>query len=609
MSSTYSACAEQVRRLHSAARQLEAQSRLLQLPPLAGREWFELLERKLLPQMTDDAFLVVAVVGGTNIGKSVIFNHLAGCRASATSPFASGTKHPVCLVPPDFAARYDLESIFRGFELHEWSQADAALEDHPEHRLFWRSSEVTPSNLLILDTPDIDGDVRVNWERADNIRRCADVLVAVLTQQKYNDAAVKQFFRKAAEEDKAVLIVFNQVLIPDDDSFWPIWLRTFCQETGVQPEFVYLAPADRRAAEENRLPFFVGQTSNQPHETCSLKNDISALHFREIKLRTLRGSLRSVLNPESGLPAYLTEIERRSAEFKSASDLLSTHQLAESKDWPSMPNSVVVQEVRLWWQQQREGWTKKVHDFYNAIGSGMLKPFSMLRNHWQGERTPPLEQYRQREWQTVLDTVESVYEHLRWFAELGNPLLQPRIEKLLGGKSRVELLELLKTRHDLTDLEHEIRDLVAIEMEGFRQDSPQTFQFMKWIDHGAAAVRPVTSVCLFVTGFGPAGHAVHQVAASTVLQFAVDIAGGTVSAVAGESAISGAAATSAGFFEARFRRLHARFAAKRASWLARMLKEHLFGDLPDELQSATAVPHSETFQTMRETMGLLESSL
>ncbi len=619
MSSTYAACAEHVRRLHSAARQLEVQSRLLQLPPLAGREWFELLERKLLPQMTDDAFLVVAVVGGTNIGKSVIFNHLAGCRASATSPFASGTKHPVCLVPPGFAEHHDLPSIFRGFDLHEWSQADAALEDHPEHRLFWRTSDATPSNLLILDTPDIDGDVRVNWERADNIRRCADVLVAVLTQQKYNDAAVKQFFRKAAEEDKAVLIVFNQVLIPDDETFWPIWLRTFCPETGVQPEFVYLAPADRRAAEENRLPFYVGQVfnlpgqdgqvKNLPHETCSLKDDISALHFREIKLRTLRGSLRTVLNPESGLPAYLAEIVRRSAEFQSASQLLSTHQLAESKDWPPVPNSVVVQEIRFWWQQQREGWTKKVHDFYNAVGSGLLKPFSLLRNRWQSERTPPLEQYRQREWQTILDTVESVYERLRWFAELGNPLLQPRFEKLLGGKSRVDLLELLKTRHDLTDLEHEIRDLVAIEMEGFRQDSPQSFQFMKWIDHGAAAVRPVTSICLFVTGFGPAGHAVHQVAASTALQFAVDIAGGTVSAVAGESAISGAAATSAGFFEARFRRLHARFAAKRASWLARMLKEHLFGDLPDELQSATAVPQSETFQTVRETRGLLESSL
>lgn len=628
MSSTYAACAEHVRRLHTAVRTLEGQARLLQLPPLAGREWFELLERKLLPQMTDDAFLVVAVVGGTNIGKSVIFNHLAGCRASATSPFASGTKHPVCLVPPGFDQRHDLHSIFRGFELHQWTVADAALEDHPEHRLFWRTSEATPSNLLILDTPDIDGDVRVNWERADNIRRCADVLVAVLTQQKYNDAAVKQFFRKAAEEDKAVLIVFNQVLIPDDEPYWPIWFRTFCQETGVQPEFIYLAPGDRRAAEENRLPFYVGDTAKLTRsasegigeqtpslalrvnvETRNLQDDLSALHFREIKLRTLRGSLKTVLEPVAGLPAYLMEIERRSLEFQTASELLSTHQLAESKDWPPVPNSVVVQEVRLWWQQQREGWTKKIHDFYNAVGSGLLKPFSALRQRWQGDRASPLEQYRQREWQTVLDTVESVYERLRWFAELGNSLLQPRIEKLLGGKSRVEMLELLKTRHDLTDLEHEIRELVASEMEAFRKDSPQTFQFMKWIDHGAAAVRPVTSVCLFVTGFGPAGHAIHQVAASTALQFAVDVAGGTVSAVAGESAISGAAATGAGFFEARFRRLHARFAALRASWLARMLKEHLFGDLPDELQSATAVPQSEAFQSVQQACSILSEQL
>jgi hypothetical protein len=628
MSSTYAACAEQVRRLHVAVRQLEAQSDPLQLPPLAGREWFELLERKLLPQLTDDAFLVVAVVGGTNIGKSVTFNHLAGCRASATSPFASGTKHPVCLVPPGFERRHDLHSIFRGFELHEWTLADAALEDHPEHRLFWRTSEATPSNLLILDTPDIDGDVRVNWERADNIRRCADVLVAVLTQQKYNDAAVKQFFRTAAEEDKAVLIVFNQVLLPDDEGYWPIWLRTFCQETGVQPEFVYLAPADRRAAEENRLPFYVGDAAKLTRgvsegvgdqvpslalrvswETRNLKDDVSALHFREIKLRTLRGSLKAVLNAATGLPVYLAEIERRSAEFQTATELLSTHQLADNSDWPPMSNSVIVQEVRLWWQQQREGWTKTIHDFYNAVGSGLLKPFSLLRNRWQSDRLSPLEQYRQREWQTILDTVESVYERLRWFAELGNPLLQPRIEKLLGGKSRVEMLELLKARHDLMDLEHEVRDLVAAEMEAFRKDSPQSFQFMKWIDHGAAAVRPVTSVCLFVTGFGPAGQAVHQVAASTALQFAVDIAGGTVSAVAGESAISGAAATGAGFFEARFRRLHARFAARRAGWLARMLKDHLFGDLPEELQSATAVPQSEAFQSVQQVCSILSEQL
>ncbi|HUG94439.1 MAG TPA: hypothetical protein VML55_26650, partial [Planctomycetaceae bacterium] len=122
-------CAASVDRLSRTLLNLERQTGLLKVPPLAGREWFDLLRQKLIPQLRDDAFLVVAVVGGTNIGKSVIFNHVAGCRASATSPLASGTRHPVCLVPPGFADKHNLESIFEGFRLVEWSRAESALED------------------------------------------------------------------------------------------------------------------------------------------------------------------------------------------------------------------------------------------------------------------------------------------------------------------------------------------------------------------------------------------------------------------------------------------------------------------------------------------------
>ena len=67
-----------------------------------------------------------------------------------------------------------------------------------------------PPRLLLLDAPDVDSDVTVNWQRARAIRQAADVLVAVLTQQKYNDAAVKQFFRAAVEADKPIVVVFNQ---------------------------------------------------------------------------------------------------------------------------------------------------------------------------------------------------------------------------------------------------------------------------------------------------------------------------------------------------------------------------------------------------------------
>src|SRR5262249_57024538 len=128
-----------------------------------------------------------------------------------------------------------LAEIFQGFELHAWSASEAALENSPEHRLYWRESERLPGNLLVLDTPDIDSDAQVNWHRANCIRHAADVLIAVLTQQKYNDAAVKQFFRKAAEEDKAGIVVFNQCLLPEDEQFWPKWLETVWQGKGMEP--------------------------------------------------------------------------------------------------------------------------------------------------------------------------------------------------------------------------------------------------------------------------------------------------------------------------------------------------------------------------------------
>ena len=79
----YQAWSQQVRHLHTAVRVLEAQAATLGVASPRGQEWYELLENKLLPQLDAPPLLVVAVVGGTNIGKSVVFNHLAGEVASA----------------------------------------------------------------------------------------------------------------------------------------------------------------------------------------------------------------------------------------------------------------------------------------------------------------------------------------------------------------------------------------------------------------------------------------------------------------------------------------------------------------------------------------------
>ncbi|QDT55989.1 hypothetical protein Pan44_40380 [Caulifigura coniformis] len=617
--SSNSSVANAVARLCRALQAFEASSKALQLQPLSGREWYEVLTRKLRPQLGDESFLIAAVVGGTNIGKSVVFNHVAGFRASATSPLASGTRHPTCLAPAGFGERHDLGELFAGFEVTPWERAEDALRDDAVHRLFWRESPEMRSNLLVLDTPDIDSDARVNWDRADHVRQCADVLIAVLTQQKYNDAAVKEFFRKAAAEDKAIIVVLNQLLMPEDEAYWPLWVETFCRETGVHPEAVYLAPNDRRAAEANALPFYVREWPAGPVEASavttdprSLLEDLSETRFEEVKWRALRGSVRQVVDRVDGVPGYLTEARRRCEEFRGAGELLSANKLAEIREWPVVPAAAVIGELRRWWREQREGWSRKVHGFYNAVGNSIAWPVRKLKDVLQGPAVPMLNHYREREWGAILTAVESVYDRLTVLAELGNPLLQPRLQSMLAGASRVDLIAKIREAHQSIDFEAELRTLVDSELKSFRTDSPTAYEAVRRLDAVAAAARPATSVILFVTGFGPVGHAITPVFADAAVQgvmhFAGDVAGGTVAAAVGETVLSAGAGTGAGYFEARFRQLENAFTQRRAAWLASLLQQQLLGTLPQDLQMAARVTGSQEFRELESAVAELSAA-
>ncbi len=623
MSTPFSACVQTVFRLNDAVRELARLAEPLQLPPLAGREWYEQLLRKLLPQLAEQPFLVAAVVGGTNIGKSVVFNHIAGCRASATSPLASKTQHPVCLVPVGFADHHKLANIFQGFKLLEWEDANAAIESHDEHHLYWRVSAEVPQNLLVLDTPDIDGDAVVNWLRADRIRACADVLVAVLTQQKYNDAAVKQFFRKAAAEDKAVLVVFNLCQLPDDEAYWPLWLETFSKETGVKPDHVYVAPIDRRAAESNSLMFYprawpvpvTGTAAGDgfdPNMPRLLGADLAELHFSEIKLRTLRGSLMQLIAERDGVPAYLAEIQASSSAFQAAADLLSAQKLAQVDNWPTPPNSLLIGQVRQWWRSHREGWTRTIHDTYGKLGEGLSFPFRWVHRRVTGEPPDLLEVYRKQEWDVILQTVNQLFEELSRLSHLGNEQLRPRLESVLAGSSRSALIEDLRLEHAKVDLEAEFNEIVAVQMQAFAAENPGAFSMLRRLDSVAAAARPLTSVVLFFAAAGPVGHAVlpmvTDAAAQSLVHVVGDVAGGAGAVVVGEAAMSQTAGRLRQL-EAHFRRLNSACASRRVEWLVEFLRTRVLGQLQSELQNAIGVPQTTAFRTAIECVKELQAQL
>ncbi len=588
----------------------------LDLPAVTTTEWYQLITQKLIPQLSDSTFLVVAVVGGTNIGKSVIFNHLCGSKVSATSPLASGTKHPTCLAPPRFANEAALETIFSEFELRHSDDADDALQATDDDVLFWRESKTAPENLLLLDTPDIDSDAQINWSRADKVRRSADVLIAVLTQQKYNDAAVKKFFRCAAEEDKSILVVFNQLLIPDDDDYWPIWLKTFCEETGISPEYVYVAPHDRRAAEQNELPFYHRQwplTEETVHAqtTRDLMVDLSELRFEEIKLKSLAGAVTALSDSQAGIPAYLSEIRRRSGIYGDAWKRLTERLQEISVTWPAVPNPIVIQEVRSWWKEHRTGWEASVHGFYDALGRGIMWPIRQLQHRDPTAEPQWITNYRQQEWRTIQQQLVAIYDRLESLAQHGHPVLATRLNQLMAGQTRENTLAAIKEEHLHARFEEELEALVRLQMQTFRDERKDWFKVLQRLDTVAAAARPAVTVALFATGFGPVGNAMMPMMTDTALQAALHVAGdvtaGTVTAAVGETAISSSTSTGMRYLEAWFHQFHQSFVKVRQIWLIQQLQKHLWGSFLDDLQNAADLPNTEEYKAVERELHTLKT--
>ncbi|NLS97266.1 MAG: hypothetical protein GXX96_34440 [Planctomycetaceae bacterium] len=610
MTADFRAWSDQVCQLDAALELLEPLAAHLGVPSPAASNWYQLLDRKLVPQLQADPLLVVAVVGGTNIGKSVLFNQLAGELASAVSPLAAGTKHPVCLVPPGTDNAELLAGLFEGFVLQPWRSAEDPLRESPENKLFWRAGVNVPPRLLLIDAPDIDSDAIVNWDRARAIRQAADVLIAVLTQQKYNDAAVKQFFREAADADKPVIVIFNQCDLEADRAFWPQWLETFCGETGVAPELVYAAPHDRAAAESRSLPIFsVGSDGRtDPEPAGKLRTQLAALHFDAIKIRTFRGALRCVLDETSGLPAYLAALRAASAEFSAAAETLSASDMARVV-WPNLPASVLVNEIRAWWDAGRSQWSRAIHGFYRGVGQQVVRPVQALWSMGRPE-TNPLDAFRREEGGAIVRAVEAILDELERLSKIGNDTLRPRLLRLLGGDARQGLLDRVRKAHDqLPAVDEDYRQFLRVELDAWRDENPRVVRFLRSLDHVAALARPALTLTLAVSGFVVAGDLVGQAAMQAAGHTATELA--TEAAIAGGIAGGGEAVVSTAGEGVRqaagrlFLRLQARYAQRRAQWLAGWLESELLGELLSDLRRGAEVPEASEFKAVESALAAI----
>jgi GTP-binding protein EngB required for normal cell division len=136
---------------------------------------------------------VLALVGGTGVGKSSLLNALAGAVVSPASPRRPTTDTPVAWVAE--SARDETASLLRWLDVRE-------VRDHRETAF---------ANVAIVDLPDVDSTTPEHRARVDELLPRVDAVVWVADPEKYRDAVLHDdYLRRWAPRLSRQLVVLNK---------------------------------------------------------------------------------------------------------------------------------------------------------------------------------------------------------------------------------------------------------------------------------------------------------------------------------------------------------------------------------------------------------------
>jgi len=580
---------------------LEPLAAELGLPDAAGSDWHGVLFGKLRPQVSRTPVLVAAVCGGTNTGKSLITNALVGAKLSRSLPEAARTLHPVASLPSGLAARIDLAALFPGFEPLAWQSDEDAIDASRGDVLIWREDESgrQPQRLVVLDTPDIDGTLRENWHRAELVRNAADVLIAVLTQQKYNDATVRDFFSAAAAAGKTVIVIFNLVVWPAQRERLAGWLRTFTAETGIVPVAVYAAPHDPVAAEAGRITFHAVTELTPDGRELPPAERLASGDFDALKRRAMQGALAVVLDSQHGLPPWLDAFGVRAAAWRESLTLLEREGRVRV-ELPPAPRDVVWQEIWHWLEPRRSKLDLVVSRGYRAIGGGLawagrrvglLRTPEEQRDDFQGVELAALKA-------ALGDFVQRLEDACRRDARLA-AVLGDRLTKA----DRTAWYADLERRHAALPLVSDgYRAFVRGELDRFAAVNPGLVKFIVGGLNLGAVARPVVTLALLGAGAVAVPAAAGAAGGLSVLVHHVgDYAIWAVAPLVGEGALGLAVAGVRPLIE----RLFAGWSAERGEILIATLHDVVLGNgVNDVGRLAAAATRPEIARLRRVLMDL-----
>jgi hypothetical protein len=158
-----------------------------------------------------DASPIVVIAGGTNVGKSTVFNWLATEVVSKSAPTARFTKWPAVYVHESEKEPLGDGAFLRGYRKLALERPEQLAEPGDGLKVFVRGhSRDEARGIVLIDSPDIDSTHEQNRAVAQDLLDLADAVVFVATPEKYNDDICVQYLREAARVGRRLVCILNK---------------------------------------------------------------------------------------------------------------------------------------------------------------------------------------------------------------------------------------------------------------------------------------------------------------------------------------------------------------------------------------------------------------
>lgn len=352
---------------------------------LTDRQGWQQLTRHVYPHFKHSyPFVVAAIIGGLNTGKSTLFNYLTRGEYSAASFEGCLTRrvllagHSQCL--GDLATR---EALFQRFaEVPQpWQKPQEMTQPGPP---LYAVVDQLPPGLLLLDTPDFNGVLRENPQITQAILLTADVVLLLLTNVNYRSREDLQFLGKALRSAgrREVIFIYRVTdAMPAAIALKHMEEAAAYLGTG-RPRAVFRMIEDSAIAHGLQPVKLERLDPQAPGESAELIDYLARLSTPDIKRASLEGGLRAAV---TDLEPFLDWATDRQEHVRTGHQDVARHLDQAARAVASIiPDRRLKEMVFEEWQAGSTGVSRIVRWLGRTVW-----PFGRLRRYLQQQQLSP----------------------------------------------------------------------------------------------------------------------------------------------------------------------------------------------------------------------------